>query len=153
MQNAESCSNCIGLTYFSVECNLVWLYQSNQSRASSLPWRRVSKCWPCNRSTFSDPNRVSLQALSQQLPLRLIEGVIPQSFSSLLNSWLAYWLPRSLWKISPALRSGQRRNQAIRSASITISLVICSSSDQPTIRRLNRSMTTARNNHPSSVEM
>jgi hypothetical protein len=29
---------------------------------------------------------VSLQALSQQLPLRLIEGVIPLSLSTLLNS-------------------------------------------------------------------
>jgi hypothetical protein len=38
------------------------------------------------RSTLSDPNNVSLQALSQQLPLRLIEGVIPHSFSSLANS-------------------------------------------------------------------
>jgi hypothetical protein len=113
----------------------------------------VSKRWPCNRSTCNDPNNVSLQALFQQLPLRLIEGVVPHSLSNLLNSWLAYWLPRSLWKINPASRSGQRKNQASRRASITSSLVICSRSDQPTIRRLNRSMTTARNNHPSSVAM
>ena len=33
---------------------------------------------------------------SQQLPLRLIEAVIPCSLSATLNSWLAYWLPRSL---------------------------------------------------------
>jgi hypothetical protein len=31
----------------------------------------VAKRWPCSRSTFSEPNSVSEQALSQQLPLRL----------------------------------------------------------------------------------
>jgi hypothetical protein len=32
--------------------------------------------------TFSDPNNVSLQALRQHSPRRLIEAVMPGSFSS-----------------------------------------------------------------------
>ena len=67
----------------------------------------VSNRCPCSRSTFSEPNRVSLHALSQQLPLRLIDGVIPHCFSTLLKSSLAYWLPRSLWEISSAFPSGR----------------------------------------------
>jgi hypothetical protein len=39
-----------------------------------------------SRSTFNDPNRVSLQALSRQLPLRLIELAIPYSQSTFLKS-------------------------------------------------------------------
>ena len=39
--------------------------------------RRVLNLRPYNRSTFNDPNRVSLQALSQQLPRRVIELVMP----------------------------------------------------------------------------
>ena len=49
---------------------------------SSLASRMVSKRWPCSRSTFSEPNSVSEQALSQQLPLRLIDGVMPCSLST-----------------------------------------------------------------------
>jgi len=55
-----------------------------------------SKRWPCSRSTFSEPNNVSEQALSQQLLLRLIDGLMPCSLSTSLKSSLAYWLPRSL---------------------------------------------------------
>ena len=40
---------------------------------SSLAWRRVPKRMPWSRSTFSDPNSVSVTALSQQSPLRLLE--------------------------------------------------------------------------------
>src|SRR5260370_41282866 len=83
----------------------------------------VSKRWPWRRSTFREANRVSLGALSQQSPLRLIEAVMPHSRSRTLNSWLAYWLPRSLWKICPAALSGLRRNQAISSASMTRLLI------------------------------
>src|ERR1700693_3310329 len=104
----------------------------------------VSKRWPWRRSTFREANRVSLDALSQQLPLRLIEAVMPHFRSRQLNSWLAYWLPRSLWKIGPAFLSGLRRNQAISSASMTRLLCISDCIDQPTTRRLNRSITTAR---------
>jgi hypothetical protein len=57
---------------------------------SSFAWRRVTNRWPCSRSTFSDPNRVSLQALSQQLPRRLIEAVMPYSARTSRKSSLAY---------------------------------------------------------------
>src|SRR6218665_1091493 len=98
----QSCSTRPGLTYASVECSRVRLYQSTQAMTSSLAWPRVTKRCPCSRSTFNEPNRVSLQALSQPLPLRLIEAVMPHWASTSLKSSLAYWLPRSLWKISPA---------------------------------------------------
>jgi hypothetical protein len=120
---------------------------------SSFAWRRVTNRWPCSRSTFSDPNRVSLQALSQQLPRRLIEAVMPYSARTSRKSSLAYWLPLSLWKISPACLPGWRLNQAMRSASTTMSRVMSSRSDHPTTWRLNRSITTARNSQPSSVAM
>ena len=55
----------------------VRLYQSSQSMTSFLVWRLVSNLCPCSRSTFSDPNNVSLQALSQQSPRRLLEAVMP----------------------------------------------------------------------------
>src|SRR6516165_2797748 len=54
------------------------------------------KPWPCSRSTFREPNSVSEQALSQQLPWRLIDGLMPCSLSTSRKSSLAYWLPRSL---------------------------------------------------------
>jgi len=86
---------------------------------SSLASRIDSKRCPCRRSTFSEPNNVSEHALSQQSPLRLIDGVMPCPLSTLLKSSLAYWLPRSLWKSSPAFLPGLRPNQAISSASMT----------------------------------
>src|SRR5437867_1901979 len=61
------------------------------------------------------------------------------------------WLPRSLWKIRPD--AGCRRNQAMRSASLTSSVLMCGFIDQPTTWRLNRSITTARYSQPSSVAM
>jgi hypothetical protein len=45
---------------------------------------------PCNRSTFSDPNSVSVTALSQQLPLRLIEARMPCFSMTARKSSLAY---------------------------------------------------------------
>ena len=39
--------------------------------------RRVANFMPCSRPTFSDPHRLSVGALSQQSPLRLIEPRIP----------------------------------------------------------------------------
>jgi hypothetical protein len=30
-----------------------------------LAWRLITNRWPCRRSTFNDPNSVSLQALTQ----------------------------------------------------------------------------------------
>ncbi|CAG9183481.1 hypothetical protein LMG23994_05141 [Cupriavidus pinatubonensis] len=49
--------------------------------------------------------------------------------------------------------AGLRRNQAIVSASVTISALMRGLIDQPTTSRLNRSRTTARYSHPSSVQM
>jgi hypothetical protein len=69
---------------------------SGHAVISSLALRMVSKRWPCSRSTFSEPNKVYEQALSQQFPLRLIDGLMPQLLSNLLKSSLVYWLPRSL---------------------------------------------------------
>jgi hypothetical protein len=37
---------------------------------------------PCSRATFSDPHRLSVTALSQQLPLRLMELRMPCCFNS-----------------------------------------------------------------------
>jgi hypothetical protein len=65
--------------------------------------------------------KLSVGALSQQLPFLLIEAVMPYSVSLAVMAWLAYWLPRSLWKTTPA--PGLRRNQAIVSASMTMSAV------------------------------
>ena len=55
---------------------------------------------------------------------------------------LAYWLPQSLCMSSPA--AGLRRQYADRSASQTKSVFILSLIDQPTIRRLARSITQAK---------
>ena len=54
-------------------------------------------------------------------------------------------------KICSAVLSGLRPNQAISSALMTRLLCICGCIDQPTTRRLNRSMTTIRNSQPSCV--
>jgi len=40
--------------------------QSSHAMVSSFAWRMVSNLWPCSHSTFSEPNSVSEQALSQQ---------------------------------------------------------------------------------------
>ena len=76
---------------------------------------------------------------------------MPYSASLAAIAWLAYWLPRSLWKRTPA--PGLRRNQAIVSASVTMSAVMRGLIDQPTISRLNRSSTMARYSQPSPVWM
>lgn len=44
--------------------------------------------------TFTEPNSVSVTALSQQSPLRLIEPRMLKVESCLWKSPLAYWLPR-----------------------------------------------------------
>ena len=80
----------IGQPYASVECSRSRLYQSSQSMVSSFASRRVLNRLPCSRSTFNDPKSVSLQALSQQLPFRLIEPVMSYSWSASLKAWLAY---------------------------------------------------------------
>ena len=50
---------------------------------------------PCTRSFFRLLKKLSLGALSQQLPLRLIEHTMAYSRSRAGKAWLAYWLPRS----------------------------------------------------------
>jgi hypothetical protein len=45
-------------------------------------------------STFNEPNNVSVTALSQQSPFRLIEPRMPKAESCFWKSPLAYWLPR-----------------------------------------------------------
>ena len=59
-----------------MECILDPLYQSSHSSVASLASLWLWKVMPCSRSTLSDPNSVSEQALSQQLPLRLMEAFI-----------------------------------------------------------------------------
>ncbi len=61
----------------------------------------------------------------------------------------AYCTPRSLWCTRPA--AGPRRPTAIRSASATPPALRSSAMPQPTTLRLNRSITTDRYSHPSSV--
>ena len=70
----------------------------------------------------------------------------------LIRRWKSpeqYWLPRSEWKITPV--GERRRHSAIRSASHTSTAVMRSDIDQPTTRRLYRSMTVARYSQPSSL--
>lgn len=62
-------SHCIGLMQFSVECSRVLLYQAGQAMISSLALRLVAKRRPYNRSTFGDPDSVSLHASTHHLPL------------------------------------------------------------------------------------
>jgi hypothetical protein len=65
------------LTHDSVAYNLILSYLSSKAMVSSLAARRFLNLCPHNRSTFNDPNSVSLQALSQQFPRRFIELVMP----------------------------------------------------------------------------
>ena len=136
-----------------MECILVLLYQWILSSASSRASRRVAKVRPARRATFSEPNSVSAQALSQQFPLRLMEGTMPKLSSIRRKLSLAYWLPRSPGNISSWPFVNLRRYQAISSAFLTISACMSGRSDQPTILRLNTSTTTARQSQPSSVPM
>jgi hypothetical protein len=96
---------------------------------------------------------VSQQALSQQLPRRLIDALTPYSASTSRKSLLAYWLPRPPWEIGPACWLGWRLNHAMRSASMTTSRFMCWRDLQPITLRLNRSVTIARSSRPSSVAM
>src|SRR6185503_19381370 len=49
------------------------------------------------RSVFSEEKKLSIAALSQTLPERLIEQVTPLSAISGWNCSLVYWLPWSEW--------------------------------------------------------
>ncbi len=52
---------------------------------------------------FKEPQQLSIGALSQQFPLRLMEGCMPNWRSSCWSACEQYWLPRSEWRISPLL--------------------------------------------------
>ena len=97
---------------------------------------------PCIRSFWQLLHPLSVGALSQQLPCRLIEQVMPYALGLSGKAWLAYGLPRSRWCSSPG--AGRFLNQAMVNASITMSAVMRGFSDQPTTSRLNRSSTMAR---------
>ncbi len=97
---------------------------------------------PASRSTLSEPNSVSVTAfvklhaehsaiLSQQSPFRLIDPRIRKALSKRWKLPLAYWPPRSEWKIRPG--PGRRRNQAMRNASMTSRRVIRSDMAKPTL--------------------
>jgi hypothetical protein len=45
------------------------------------------------RSVFRDEKKLSIAALSQTLPERLVEQVTPFSASNSWKCWLVYWLP------------------------------------------------------------
>lgn len=67
-----------------------------------LACSRVANRWPRTHAVFSRTHRLSVGALSQQLPLRDIELWIRHAVKVSWNSWLQYWLPLRYE------RSGQR---------------------------------------------
>ena len=100
---------------------------------------------------MSEEKKLSIAALSQTLPDRLIEQLMPCSAIRRWNGSLVYWLPRSEWCITA---SGlPRRHTAIIRASATNCAVIVALIDQPTTRRENRSTTAATYSQPSAVQM
>src|SRR4029079_16068694 len=123
------------------------MWSNTPARASSL----VRYVLRAVRSVFSDEKKLSIAALSQTLPDRLIEQTTPLSAISRWNCSLEYWLPRSEWCSSA---SGLPRRQiAITRASVTSCAVIAALIDQPTTRRENRSTTAATYSHPSAVQI
>ena len=120
--------------------------QANRSRRASarVAWTRW---W--TRSTLSEWEKLSMGALSRQLPLRLIDGVVPAAPSASRQGSHACWTPRSAWQISPG--AGRWRRTAISSASTAISACGVSRMAGPTILRVCRSRTAARNSRPSPV--
>ena len=74
--------------------------------------------------------------------MRLIDGVILAAASASRYGSHAYWMPRSVWQISPG--AGRCLWTAMSSASKAISACRVSRIDHPTILRVCRSMTAAR---------
>ncbi len=115
-------------------------------------WFGARSCKPTPKGLPSSPVKhrkrrytdAHVLGTPQQFPFRLMDERMPQSRMVRWNSWLQYWLPRSLWKITPC--PGRRRNQAIRKASWTRLVCMCGAMLQPTTWRLNKSMTAARYN-------
>lgn len=97
--------------------------QSSQAAMSSLACRLVLQRCPCSRSTFNEPNGVSLQALTlPAAPLathRTRDAVALEQVPKVVAGVRAApsELCSDLWKISPACLLGRRLNQALRSAS------------------------------------
>lgn len=102
-----------------------------------------------NQSIAIDPQKLSIGALSKQLPVRLVDCFMPRSASQRRTSALAYWLPLSEWKISPC--AGLRTLWAMRKASSTSWHVMCPAIAQPMILRVNRSRTAQTYCQPSRV--
>jgi hypothetical protein len=91
------------------------------------------------RSVFSDEKKLSIAALSQTLPDRLMLQTMPLSAISRWNCSLVYWLPWSEWCSNSF--GLPRRQTAISRASATNWAVMPALIDQPTTRRENKSMT------------
>ena len=131
----------------SVECSRVRLYQISQLRVSSWPGGGF-EALPCSRSTLREPNSVRA-------------GVVPAVALAAhrgRDATLVERLDRG-WHITAAIAVEDQRSvlagRALEpghlQASMTSSLLMLLRIDQPTIRRLNKSITTARYSHPSSV--
>jgi hypothetical protein len=58
-------------------------------------WSRVRYVWRAVLSVFGEEKKLSIAALSQTSPERLIEQVTPLSAISRRNCSLVYWLPWS----------------------------------------------------------
>jgi len=85
--------------------------------------------------------KLSMSALSTLEATLPIEPRSPAWRSLWPKSQEVHCAPLSAWTMVPG--SGRRRQRAISSASTTISAVMRSEIDQPTIRLLNASMTAA----------
>jgi hypothetical protein len=64
---------------------------------SAFAWLRIRYVFRPIRSVFIDEKKLSITALSQTLPDRLIEQVTPWSAINRWNCSLVYWLPWSEW--------------------------------------------------------
>ena len=89
-------------------CCLRLYNTSMYSKAISFISVLVLKRSPYTRAFLKLPNPLSVGALSQQLPQRLIEQTMPYFASFAWNVPRAYWRPRSKWWISPV--TGLRGN-------------------------------------------
>jgi len=149
------------------------------ARCDLSPGIRIPSPIPCtgwpgliDQPVFFEPHRADVgqprvQSYHLQRPKqRLAAGAVPavpatahrgrdavfdQHVAEVLAGVLA--APVAMEEQSPPSLPGWRLNHAIRSASMTMSRVMSWRSLQPGTWRLDRSMTTAGNSHPSSVAM
>ncbi len=103
------------------------------------------------RSCFSEPKKLSITALSQQFPRRLMLPCNRWALSSRLNALLAYGDPRSEWWIKQAF--GRHCQIAMSKVSQTGWAFIRELILYPTIFLEHKSITTAKYNHPFWVQM